>query len=379
MRRLALAISSLALLAACGEQPSPAPKEPAPPPVGVSASDELTGMSAPATGIAYWLHPNVPFKSLMIVAGAKGVVAYNIEDGAEISRIDDVEAQGAAVSYFGFGPEATGALAFYNKTANAFEIDAVDNASRDFEPLNSDVAVRGDVRGFCFGRAADVAEPSLFVIQKDKLSIFNFAPLGDEDASPRAAVGGSVDIDIPAKMTSCAVDTDGVVLLASEDGEIYKLKGENSFVAPFAQTAVGAAGDLAVIAADAPEDGDKSVYGALALLDKSSGAIRFFDRQDGHALGAATIAATDDIDGVAAAGVMGATGANLGAVYRNGMIALALGGETPTIRLIPVNGVLNALSLPAGAPTPLRGEAPKEDDNGLIIPTTFNLPQPSAD
>ena len=71
-----------------------------------------------------------------------------------------------------------------------------------------------------------------------------------------------------------------------------------------------------------------------------------------------------------AANILGAEGANLGALYRNGVIALGIaGGAEPLVRLIPMNGVQNALSRPPTTPISPRGALPEEEDDALIIPS----------
>jgi len=359
---LSLAAAALLALAACEQQaPQAPPPEPAPP-VGVAASDELAGLAAPATGIAFWMHPNVAFNSLMIVAGADGLASYNIEDGAEVSRAPGVNFEGAAVSYLGFGPQAAGVVAAFNPGDSAFAFYGIDNVSRSFLPLEATVDIRGAVRGFCFGRGDGVSAPTLFVVQRGKISIFNF-DAADEGLAP----AGSATIETPDDLAACAVDADGVLLAATQTGRLYRLDGDGGFASPFASTAVADTGGLAVISSDAPEGAKPAAYGQIAVMDKATGALHFLDRADGHALGAVTIAETDEIDGVPAAVAMGATGANLGGLYRNGLIALSVDGEAPSVRIIPINGVHNALTLTAGVPINPRGAiAPVEDDDLLI-------------
>jgi len=353
------------LLAACGEKAADAP-EPVEP-QGVSASDALPDLAAPASGIAFWTHPNVAFNGLMIVANAEGVVSYNIEDGNEVSRIPGVNAQGAAISYFGYGPEAAGVLVFLNADNNVFEFHGIDNLSRGLSKLEGEVAFRGAVRGFCLGRARGVEEPALFVLKKGGVTIFNLTRPSAEGMNAALTVGEPINLDAPNDIASCAVEEDGVLAVASEKGDVYRLDGGADFGAPFARAAVENAGEIALIASTA-EDG---AGGALALLDKASGVVTFFDRADGRTLGAVRIEETGDIKTVDEAVTMGASGANLGALYRSGAIALGVGGDAPSVALTPMTGVINTLDLPEGAPSAPRGETPAEDD-GLLIDVTID-------
>lgn len=366
MRLAALACSCLFVLAACGQEAEAPPANvEAPEPVNVPAADQLTGLAAPATGIAFWTHPNVAFNSLMIIAGAEGVASYNIEDGGEVSTLPGVNAQGAAVSYLGYGPRARGLFATYDADASALKIHEIDNITRAFKPVDGDIPVRGALRGFCFGRAADAEAPTLVVLQRGELTRYIFRL---ENATLTASAG--VTETAPNDIVSCAIDgEDGAVFVARENGAIHRIpaSGEGAL---FASAATGAPGDLTVLLeTQTSEDGASSVNGQVALLDRASGVIHAFDRRNGEAIGAVRISESFEIPAANAADAMGAISANLGALYRNGALALGLTDEdgAGAVRLIPVNGVLNALALSEGTPPSPRGAAPEVEENGLSI------------
>ncbi len=380
MRIAALAFSAVALLAAC-ERETPENKGEAPalpiPAVNVTVSDELPGLTASATGIAFWEHPTLPFSSLLIVANRDGVASYNIEDGNEVSKVPGINAKGAAVSYLGRGPQAAGVLAIFDVDAGAFRFYGVGNASRTFLPIEGGPAIRGNVRSFCFGRASDSAAPTLFVVQKAELLIFNF-----EEANSGLVLAGEATLPTPDDIAACAVDIDGVVLGLSESGAIYRIAGDDSFKKPFARAPLSNPGDAVIFAFEQSEtsndsDSEETVSGQIALLDKDSGSLHIFDRADGRALGVVTIVATDEIEGVTAASAMGATGGNLGSLYRSGAIAFGVDGGADgengaVIRLAPVSGVLNALSLQPGDAISPRGALPDAQDDNLVIDIEFN-------
>lgn len=371
--RLAAALILLAFLAACerksAEQPAPAPVEP----VAVAASDELPDLSAPATGIAFWTHPNVAFNGLMIVASADGAVGYNIEDGAEVSRVPGVKAQGAAVSYLGRGAKARGLLAIFDQDASVFRVYTIDNAARAFQEISGGIPIRGGVRGFCFGRAQNADGPSLYVVQKGSVTRYAFRV---EDNLVKAKA--SLPVSVPADIETCAVDgIDGSVFLSRHGGDIYRMTADGDRER-FAAAGVEGAGDLAVLVSQGKAD-DGSLQGDVVLLDRATGTLHVFDRESGDQIGAATISATDEIEAVSAASVMGASSANLGALYRDGAIALGIEAKDrdakPSIRLIPVNGLKNALDLPEGAPVDPRGEPAPQEDKNLLIKTNILQPQ----
>ena len=363
------ALAALAVLAAACERAGEAPAPQPAPRFEIPVSDELPGLAAPATGVAFWDHPALPFNSMMIVAGAQGVIAFNIEDGVEAARIDGVPAEGAAVSYLGRGPQATGVMALFDSAQNAFSFYGVDNVSRRFRPLDGGPAVEGEVSGFCFGRAQEMSAPSLFVLQNAQILIFNFDAAGDG-----LALAGEGAVEAPAGLASCAVDIDGVLIVAADDGTIYRIDGPESFAEPFASADVAEAGDLSLTASavDDEASGETIISGQITLLDKADGAAHVFDRANGEALGVITVSGTEQMAGVAAANAMGLSGANLGALYRNGVVAYAVTAEDgPAIRLIPYNAVLNALALPEGTAPPPRSAAPAAERDSLLIDAPF--------
>ena len=372
MRPAAFLLAALLFAAACErEASSPETAAPAAPEIAaVSApvSDELPGLPAPATGIAFWDHPRLSFNGLMIVATGAGVFAYSMEDGTEVSRIDGVNAQGLATGYLGRGGPAAGFIAFYDSEEKTFRFYGVDNETRAFLPLEGGPEASGAVKGFCLGRSEDALAPSLFAIEKGRIEVFNLAP---------SAIGVSVEskaeIKAPDNLVSCAVDLDGSLLAAADTGDIFAVESARSFDTPFARASIARPGGMSVIAATG--EGEMLTPGGhifLAGLDK--GEVYVFNRETGEALGAVALEGTDDMPGVGAADVFGATGANLGALYRNGVIAFGVSSAEggPALRIAPASTVKNALSIPLGEPVSPRGTAPQTEDNGLIIPTTFD-------
>jgi len=362
MRLAALPAIALLALAACerGSEDAPAPPETTR--AAIPVSDELPGLSAAATGVAFWEHPTLAFNSMLIVAGADGAAAYNIEDGIEAARLDDIAADGAALSYFGYGANAAGVLALFEAAENRFSFYGVDNATRRFLPLAGGPAIDGPLRGFCLGRGRETPAPALFALQDGRVRIFNLDATQDG-----VTVSGEGAIDAPVALVSCAVDIDGVLVAAAEDGAVYRVDGAESFAAPFARMDVEKAGDIAIVAVEPAADGP-TIRGQIALLDEADGALHLADRTDGSALGVVTVEATDQLPGVTAARAMGLSGANFGALYRNGVAAFAVTAEDgPALRLAPYGAVLNALSLPAGRALSPRGEATAAPENALII------------
>lgn len=368
MRLAALAVSGLFVLSACGqENDAPATLEAeVVAPIAVAAADQLTEINGPVTGIGFWTHPNVAFSSLLIIAGENGVTSYNIEDGSEVSTIPSVSAVGAAVSYIGNGPRARGLLAYYDRDASAFSIFEIDNITRNFKPVTGDIAIRGNVRGFCFGRGVDADGPTLAVLQKGELTQYEFSL---DNATLTASA--SAKETAPDDVVSCAIDgVDGSIFVARENGAVHRL-GTDGPGELFAKSTIDAVGDIAVLSATNVAEDGFSYSGQVVVLDKTNATMHAFDRADGSLLGKITIGEAFEIEAVTGANVMGAVSANLGALYRNGAIALSLSDGDSAVRLIPANGLINALGLPDGDALSPRGIIAEPEESDLLIRTTI--------
>ncbi|GJL92048.1 hypothetical protein [Hyphococcus sp.] len=374
MRLSAFALSCLIAAAACERNADVTAPEPAADMVVAEApaSDELPGLPAVATGIAFWDHPTLSFNSTMIVATPNAIVSYSMEDGNEIARIDGFNAAGVATSYLGFGSSAAGFIAFFDTDENEIKFYGIDNNSRAFLPLDSGPVIRGAVRGFCLGRGADAPAPSLFVVQKGVVQVFNLAA-----SASGVSVESEAAINTPDNLVSCAVGVDGALYAASDNGKLYKVTGGDSFASPFASTLAGAGGVLGIVIS-ASEDDPAVISSDLVVADTSTGVVQFFDGANGASLGAVRITATDDLPGVEKADVFGVTGGNLGGLYRNGVAAFGIadGADGPVIRLAPTSSLKNALQLPVGEPVSPRGEAPAEKSDTLIIPIELHTGEP---
>ncbi|NOX95260.1 MAG: hypothetical protein GXP04_09260 [Alphaproteobacteria bacterium] len=370
-------LASLAFLSGCERNETNAPSATAPvEPVEISASDRLSDLSATMTGIAFWSHPNVAFNSLVIVASQDGIASYNIEDGSEVSRIPAVNAQGAAVSYLGLGAQARGLLAFLDIDASVFKINAIDNASRSFQAVDGEIPFRGALRGFCFGRAAGGQNPVLYALQKGEMTHYAIEVEGDA-LTASAGIAQSV----PEDAQSCTVDgIDGSVLITRSNGEIHRMTddGPGELVV---STDITEIGDVAILLIENTEPDPQSVSGLIVALNRETGGLHVFNREDGQAIGVMTVMAEDadseygEFIAVNAGDVMGAASANLGGLYRNGVLALGVGNaeaEQPAvIHLIPMNALKNTLDLPESEPVNPRGREAEPEEDGLLIDIDF--------
>ncbi|MEO1252860.1 MAG: hypothetical protein AAFW81_11015 [Pseudomonadota bacterium] len=364
-RKAIIAAASLLALAACGDIGAPS-EPPAPPPeaVGVFASDELADLASGPNDIAFWIHPNVAFASTMITAGANGIAAYNIEDLSEVARDSSDAYANIEVSYFGFGPEAAGVVAALTEAGDRVRFFGVENATRQLIALEGGPELAVNARTICLGRAVGDAAPTLVTMGGGELAIYSL-DFDMSAPSPAIAVAEGPRLSVSANASACAIGADGAIFIAEATSpDIYKLDAANDISAPFATTRRAGGDALAAL----PGETGASL---VAALDTDENVVSILDAGDGSLLGAVTIAGTADIDGVAIASAMGATAANLGSLYRDGAVALAVegqDGEASAVRLIPFSGVLNALAAEGFAPANPRGERPALTiDDGLII------------
>ncbi len=347
---------------ACGQNAGP-PAPPADPPVvaEVQAVDEFGAFDVPIGGLAFWAHPTLPYNGLLLAATGEGLVAFNMEDGEEVARVDGVPATGISVSYAGAGADAQGyaAVSMVGVDGGPSDIGffAIDNATRALISLSSQhVPGDKDDRGFCLGRNESGDRIVLHQVRRNGWR------------SRAIGAGGAVQ-ELSAQFrggfTACvADDVDRAVFAITAGGDIYRIGADGKIgKSPIARTGVrnpaGIGLSLSGIVAGCPTE---ECCGYLYVLDGADARVHLFDRDDGRPVGAITLAASFDVEGVRAATALGVGQGNFGAVYRDGVLALATNGEAPSVRLAPLNGVLSALSESVGPPVDLRALGVQEDE-----------------
>jgi hypothetical protein len=366
--RLALAAAAAALLAACGvrkapeETPGQAPAAAPAASVEVAAIDEFGPLAGEVADLAFWIHPQVPFNSLVIAATTAGLFAFNIEDGAPVAQSEGFAAQGVALYYHGVftpdaGASASRARAVLLAADDAFALRAfaIDNESRAFTPLATPGAPPAGA-AICAGPQARLPA-RLAVIDGAALRLHDVQLRDDALAFAPAGI-----VALPARGVACAIDpADGALYTLLETGDVLRrletAEGvvENVFAAGAARPA-----DIALARNAAPEGADDDACcGEILVFDRAGATVRVFDMRDGGALGAFRLKSSFDVAGVAAATAFGAGGGNFGAVYRDGVVALATDGAAPALRLTPLNGVMEALGRPVGAARDPRKDNPR--------------------
>lgn len=366
--RRILTLCACAALAACGE-PSPEtsseaaqPTPQAAPSGEVAAADEFGPFSQPVNDIAFWTHPRLTFEGLVLTANASGVRAFNIEDGAQVSQVEDIAAHGLEVLFVGAGPEARGIVVAGG--ADELRFYEISNETRALTALPAAGAtIDADV--FCAGLARDGA-PRLVAIKKRDVATYRLnLRASDIRLQP------SVSTQTPEDIAACVADPlDGRIFLAGRSGAVHEMSDDGEIKsAPFARLAGEDIRAIGLVLFGLVEGGPtEECCGAIAVLDASDASIRFIDRDDGRMMGVVRVKASYDVEGVATATAMGLTYGNFGGVYRDGVLALAANGDNPVLRLAPLNGVMDAIDAPLGPTAEPRALADQdEDDDGLII------------
>lgn len=340
--------------------PEPVPR------VAVQVADGIPVSGMRVQGIAFWTHPAIPFRSMLLVTAGKNVHAYNIEDGAGVARIDSPGLRGGAVVHAGSGPDGGRFFTAFDEDGGVFRVFPVDNASRAFGAAEPGPEIAGGISGFCTGgtkRQSGVVR--LYVIRAGQVEAFR---LHAGSGPPRFVTDGV--FETPEEMVVCAGDGDTGLFMAGRSGTVYRLDAETASPGLFVRSPAIDAGGLAVMPymTGDGEGGRKAAGQLLLLMDRSDGGIHVFDGKSGARLGIVDIAgpaypsreagACPERVPEGGAAVLATTPENFGAVYRNGVLGLGMqGAGGGVVCLVPYNAVLNALSLQAGKAVSPHGQA----------------------
>lgn len=374
MRNALIALGALALVAACGERKSAeAPSSPSQTPAQpssaseVSAIDQFGPVASEITDASFWVHPSISFNSLLIAATKSGLVAFNIEDGAEVAKSEGWEAGGLAVFYRGaFSRDAEGSarrargfVIASDKSAGAYRAFEVDNETRALQPLAISGAPKpGD--GFCAGPQSARLAGRLAVLTGKSLALYDV-----EIARDGLAFADATSLSLPADAVACAINPfDGALYVLLKNGEVLRrVESQNVAVDNYFASGAEIPAALGVALNEPPAGAPTDMCcGQLFVLDRKDATVRLFDLEDGHALGAVRLKSTYDVEGVTAATALGVGSGNFGGVYRDGVVALATDGENPAVRLTPLNGIMDALGVPIGLARNPRLANPRPDE-----------------
>lgn len=362
-RLIGLMLCICAALVGCGQKQTET--APTPTPAGeVDATDQLGPLTSPVSDIAFWTHPRLPFRGMVLAAAADGVTAFNIEDGSKVASIDGLDAKGLNVVYGGDGENALGVIIALERATGAIRFFSVDNASQRLAEMSVANMPGGSAAAFCAGPQHEGPQQIIALLGKTiKTETFIIKPNS-------IVFKSATTTRAPEETTACVVDPiDGSVFVATHSGKIFHLSGGKISAKPFVTlpfTNVAAIGlALNGLVEGGPTD---QCCGELAVLNPDDASVHLFDRDDGTALGSVRIVSSYDVEGVATATAMGVGYGNFGAIYRDGVLALATDGDKPAVRLAPFNGVMDAIASPMGPTADPRSLSPhRKKDNNLVI------------
>lgn len=416
------------LLTACGETAERAPAEPgaapgtettaAPMPVlAVATTDEPIVLPSPATGLAFWEHPSLPFEGMVIAATENGLFAHQPEGKEAETIVSTFRAHGAALTYLP-GPlfvdepdtanrvmSAQALFVSYDLDQSAYRFFGIDNISgiltEDFLSLPVRTQ-RSKPADFCL-MAAQGEETALrftlVALEADAVSVYRFAQTA-------SAVGGQRPWSIasetyPTSLTalSCANDPGTDRLLILDDvGTVHGFNPATGITNPLFDTGIEGAAGLGVhrrgLAETAAGDLEKLTF----VVDSTSGQVTLFRLPDGAPVGAIKLTAFDVNEGVIETSALAVASGNFGGLYRAGVVALAARSnffeaepadpapqsqeaddkaEIPVasvnaIRLTPFVAVRNALELTPGTVIGAR-QRDQTASSGVIVPPIVDI------
>lgn len=366
--RLSLAFGALALACACGKKTESEPATPAAAPAQISevkAIDEFGPLSARINDLDFWVHPGVPFNGMAIAATDVGLVALNIEDGAEVGRVEGFKASGVEVVYenvFSLAPDegaagAQGLIIAYDADAKAFRFISIDNATRELKSLPT--LSQGEIEADAFCAGPQYRAPTRVVVLRG-------AQLRTMETIEGAGGVREAVFSDPSALADealgCVISkASGDLYVLLKDGRIQRdVMASGAREESFATSGAAAPKGVGYALNGIASDGDESdCCGQLFVLDGADASLGVVDIDDGAPLGALKLAASFDIEAVAEATAMGIGYGNYGGVYRDGAIALATNGANPVIRLAPLNGAMQALGVAMGETKNPRIENPR--------------------
>ncbi|MEM9706377.1 MAG: hypothetical protein AAF850_09920 [Pseudomonadota bacterium] len=335
----------------------------------VDALDELRALPAPPVDVAFWRHPTLPFNSLAVVATEAGLAAYNIEDAAPTTVVEDAGLTALTIGYLGLGEAATGLLIGAD-AVDGLRFYTIDNLERSLALTPNLIALSSTPEAICAGRASPMGgDPT-----SDDISLTTFAAgqmttyrlvLSDAGVSASETMSRAA----PAGIIDCTVDDrTGDVFAVVRDGSVFKLTGSvsqsNDGAAPFALANIIDAVSIAVSLHEASGD-DAASGDTVIVANGADGSLHFFDRATGEALGTGAVSASFDVEGVTEARAMALGYGNYGGPFRDGALAFVTPEPSGSVRIAPLNGLLRALSIDFGAPASPRLRFDEADQDGL--------------
>ncbi|MEM1193588.1 MAG: hypothetical protein AAGH42_09385 [Pseudomonadota bacterium] len=354
-RIVLLAAVCTVMINACGgstdNKTTPAPQDPttaqAPTPgatlvKSVATTDEPIVLPSPATGLAFWEHPTLPFEGMVIAATQNGLYAHQPEGTEAQTVIADFRAHGAALAYLpgGFfadtsppdGPvsAARGLFVSYDLDQSAYRFFGIDNISgtlaEDFLSLPVQTQ-RARPIDFCLTASGDAQEGvqfSLVALERGAVSVYRFGRPKNAGAQTSGWSISSQTYPTTLEALSCATDpgTDRLLIL-DVDGTIHTLNPASGTTEALFNTGVQQSAGLGIHQRTVGEDDNSRPEKLVFVVDGTSGQVDLFTLVDGTRVGAVRLTAFDVNEGVIETSALAVSSGNFGGLYRAGVVALA--------------------------------------------------------
>ncbi len=364
------------------EENQPEPFDPALPRT-VATTDEPITLPAPANGIAFWSHPDIPFHGLVIAATPKGVFSHTLEGDEQLEdqtgSAASINAKGAALAYFpkddkSLNAKATAVFSTFDENNQAFRFFTIDNASREFSENILSIPYSDNFTQFCLSSNSAKNAIDIYILDQSKLTIHTLAKLPDGGFD----LGEKEVRQIP-DLQSCAVAP------ITKNGSVQNVygitKAGNIVRLPSGDVVANTEimnGHLAIFSSKKdPENplSGSTIVNQFFVLDEESAKIHILDSDSGALLGIISLEDYDEVKGVTGASSIAAGSGNFGGLYRAGALALASStdNDQPAIRLTPFLAIARTLNLEVGTPVSLRSIAEQSSEGVKAIKPTLDI------
>ena len=373
-----------------------------PPSETIITTDEPFSLLAPATGLAFWEHPTVPFQGRVIAATSEGLISKTLE-GEEAPVIQSgIDALGAAIVYFppeSIRPEQAadaeqrlppganvqGVFLTIDKSVNAIRLFRIDNISAQLNEDLVSLPLPSQPTGFCATTVQrDDSNTVLSILTLPDLTMhevtFGRNLTDGEKTISKNTIQKPQSLGVVVDCTVAPRDHQFVVL--NQNGDIYQLTDGRIENTPLLNTDIQNPTHIAVTANTRPEgDTDQSAQSQILVLSQDDAEIHLFDHATSKPLGTITLDTYEGTQATVNATTMATGSGNFGGLYRFGVIALASvaddNGNPAAVRVSPLNAAARMLEFPLSGPylARLAYDAPERE----TTPVEFSITPPSPD
>jgi len=306
-------------------------------PIAVATTDQPIALPAPATGLVFWEHPNLPYEGLVIAATAEGVFSHTLAGTEPVNTIAGLNARGASISYISPNDNtqpAESIFTTYDVTNTSFRFFRIDGLTRKFSENLFSIPFKDEFDDWCITSHQNNNALHLVILKNTRMEIIEIK----KHSNSNFQITSLTPRTLKSSMKDCATDfiTENIYGLSS-DGNLYSLTSQSR-----ANNHVETQGN------------EKIKRTKFFLLDEVTGLVHTYKAGTGALEGILQLADFDDNEGVHSASAIAIGSGNFGGLYRFGVIALASDGNVPAVRLTPFIAAARALEIPVDGPVNLR-------------------------